>query len=56
VKLRKLAVSGWKSILYSIAVLLLTQGANTIQANDYFIGGAMATIGFILFLIANYFN
>ena len=55
-KLRKLAVSGWRSILYSIAVLLLTQGANAIQGNDFLTGGAMATIGFILFVIANYFS
>jgi len=55
-KFRKLAVSGWKSVLYSIAVLLLTQGANTIQHNDFFIGGAMCTIGFLLFLITNYFS
>jgi len=55
-KLKRLAVSGWKSVLYSIAVLLLTQGANAIQGNDLLTGGAMATLGFILFLIANYFN
>jgi uncharacterized protein YacL len=54
VKFRRLAVSGWKAILNTIAVLLLTQGANAIQANDYLTGGTMVVIGFILFLIANY--
>jgi len=54
VKLKRLATSGWKSILYTIGVLLLTQGANAIQANDYLTGGAMAVIGFLLFIAANY--
>jgi hypothetical protein len=54
VRFRKLAESGWKAIVQTIAVLLLTQGASAIQANDYLTGGAMATIGFILFIVANY--
>jgi hypothetical protein len=53
-RFRRLAVSGWKAVLNSIAVLLLSQGANAIQANDYITGGAMCVIGFALFLIANY--
>jgi hypothetical protein len=54
VRFRKLAESGWKAILNTIAVLLLTQGANSINSGDYLTGGAMCVIGFILFLIANY--
>jgi hypothetical protein len=55
VRFRRLAVSGWKAILNTIAVLLLTEGAKYISGNDYLTGGAMAMIGFILFLIANYY-
>ena len=54
VKLKKLAASGWKSVLYTIGVLLLTQGASAIQSNDYLTGGAMVVIGFLLFLVASY--
>jgi len=54
VRLRRLAESGWKAIVQTIAVLLLTQGANYINSNDYLTGGAMAMIGFILFIVANY--
>ena len=53
-KFRKLAESGWKAIVQTIAVLLLTQGANYINSNDYLTGGAMCVIGFILFIVANY--
>ena len=53
-RLRKLTESGWKAILNTIAVLLLTQGANSINSGDYLTGGAMCVIGFILFLVANY--
>ncbi len=55
-KLKRLVESGWRSILYSIAILLLTQGANTIQADNYMLGGALATFGFILLMIVNYFK
>jgi len=54
VRFRRLAVSGWKAVLNSIAVLLLSQGANAINNGDYITGGAMCVIGFVLFLIANY--
>jgi len=53
-RFKKLAASGWKSVLYTIGVLLLTQGAKGIESGDYVLGGTMAVIGFILFLIANY--
>jgi hypothetical protein len=34
--------------------LLLTTGANYIEQGDYVVGGALATIGFILLVISNY--
>jgi len=54
VKAKRLLQSGWKSILQSVAVFLLTMGADRIKTGDYLIGGATVTIGFILFLVANY--
>jgi len=54
VQFRRLQAAGWKGVLNAIAVLLLTSGADAIRANDYLVGGAMATFGFILFVIANY--
>lgn len=54
VKFKKLATSGWKSALQSLAVFLLTSGTSQINSGDYLTGGALVTIGFILFLIANY--
>ena len=54
VRLRKLAESGWKAIVQTIAVLLLTQGSNYINSSDYLTGGTMCVIGFILFIVANY--
>jgi len=54
VNARKLAQSGWKAVLQSIAVFLLTMGADRIKSGDYLIGGAVVVIGFVLFLVANY--
>lgn len=53
-KLKKLSESGWKAILQSVAVFLLTTGADRIKAGDYLVGGATCVIGFALFVIANY--
>jgi hypothetical protein len=52
--IRKLASSGWKALLNTLGVLLLVQGAGMIQAGDYAVGGGFATMGFILFIVANY--
>jgi len=46
--------AGRKGVLNAIAVLLLTSGADSIKTGDYLVGGAMATLGFILFIISNY--
>lgn len=53
-KLHKLATSGWKAILQTVAVFLLTTGSQQIQNGDYLTGGTVTVIGFILFLLANY--
>jgi len=53
-KFRRLQEAGWKSVLQTIAVFLLTTGAQQIQQGNYLIGGAVCVMGFILFLAANY--
>jgi len=53
-KFKKLAQSGWKAILQSVAVFLLTTGADQIKAGNYLVGGATCVIGFGLFVVANY--
>ena len=52
--LKRFQTAGRKGVLNAIAVLLLTSGADSISAGDYLVGGAMATLGFILFIISNY--
>jgi len=54
VRFRRLSQASWRAVLNSIAVILLTQGANLIQQGDYLSGGGICFAGFILFLIANY--
>jgi hypothetical protein len=54
VKFKRLSVSAWKSALQTVAVLLLTSGASQINNGDYLTGGLLSTVGFILFIIANY--
>ena len=53
-RFRRLQAAGWKGVLNAIAVLLLTNGAELIRNNEYLVGGAMATLGFIFFVAANY--
>jgi hypothetical protein len=53
-RFKRLQAAGWKGVLNTIAVLLLTSGADAIKSNDFLVGGAMATLGFILFVLANY--
>jgi len=53
-RFKKLAASGWKAILQTVAVFLLTTGSQQIQNGDYLTGGTVCVIGFVLFLIANY--
>ena len=53
-KFKKLAQSGWKAVLQSVAVFLLTTGAKEIEAGNYLVGGAVCVIGFSLFVAANY--
>jgi len=53
-RFKKLATSGWKAILQTVAVFLLTTGSQQIQNGDYLVGGTVCVIGFVLFLIANY--
>jgi hypothetical protein len=50
----KLATNSWKAVLQTIAVYLLTTGANQINSGDYLTGGVLVIIGFALFLVANY--
>jgi len=54
-KFKKLAQSGWKAILQTVSVFLLTTGADQIKAGNYLVGGATCVIGFALFVVANYF-
>ncbi|RDD53110.1 MAG: hypothetical protein BA066_06175 [Candidatus Korarchaeota archaeon NZ13-K] len=53
-RFKRLQEAGWKAVLQTIAVFLLTTGAQQIQQGNYLIGGAVCVIGFILFLAANY--
>ena len=53
-KFKKLTQSGWKAILQSVAVFLLTTGADQIKAGNHLVGGATCVIGFALFVAANY--
>ena len=50
----RLRVATQTGILQTVAILLLTMGANYIEQNDYMVGGALATIGFILLVVSNY--
>jgi len=50
----RLRVATQTGILQTVAILLLTTGANYIEQGDYVVGGALATIGFILLVISNY--
>jgi len=50
----RLRVATQTGILQTVAILLLTMGANYIEQGDYMVGGAFATIGFILLVVSNY--
>ena len=43
-----------KGVLKTIAIFLLTSGANFIQNGDYIVGGLLCTVGFILLVIDGY--
>ena len=50
----RLRVATQTGILQTVAILLLTMGANYIEQGEYMVGGAFATIGFILLVVSNY--